>query len=96
MIAELALKKFVNWASVTLVFCDVRSDSVRAISVTCDRPKFRKRIRRYRRTTAASPERRWRIGGGDAADIAEQLPRRTTYASQVSMIGFIRGIIGPA
>src|ERR1044072_5328592 len=34
MIALLAFKKLVNWSSVTLVFCDVRSDSVRAISVT--------------------------------------------------------------
>ena len=34
MIAVLALKKLVSWVSVTVVFCDVRSDSVRAISVT--------------------------------------------------------------
>ena len=34
MMALLALKKLVSWVSVTEVFCDVRSDSVRAISVT--------------------------------------------------------------
>ena len=34
MMPVLALKKLVNWVSLTEIFCDVRSESVRAISVT--------------------------------------------------------------
>src|ERR1700712_2678846 len=97
MIDELALKKFVNWVSVTAMFCDVRSDSVRAISVTL-------RLTAMPDANSSVPKNRSSITGTTMANSVAAMPlispnrsfaeRRTR--SQIFIIGFIAGFIGPA
>src|ERR1700709_2621200 len=97
MIDELALKKFVNWVSVTAMFCDVRSDSVRAISVTL-------RLTAIPDENSSVPKNRISITGRTMANSVAAMPlispnrpctERCTR-SHMAIIGFIRGVIGPA
>src|SRR4051794_31583233 len=97
MIPELALKKLVNWASVTEMFCDVKSDSVRAISVTL-------RSTAIPDANSSVPKNRISMTGTTMANSVAARPltspnrscaeRRTR--SHISIIGFITDFIGPA
>ena len=71
----------VSWASVTEMFCDVRSDSVRAISVTLrstatpdENSTVPKNSTSIRGTTMANSI------GGDTPGIAGQIERRAPHA----------------
>src|SRR6201746_571821 len=90
MIALLALKKLVNWASVTEMFCDVRSDSVRAISVTL-------RLTAMADANSSVPKNRSSMIGMTMANSMAARPRQSASRScterrtrnHVSIIGFI-------
>ena len=90
MMALLALKKLVSWVSVTLVFCDVRSDSVRAISVTL-------RSTATPDENSSMPKNSTSITGTITANSTAATPRlspsslsaRRRMRSQILVIGFI-------
>src|ERR1700712_2279641 len=97
MIALLALKKLVNWVSVTERFCDVRSDSVRAISVTL-------RLTATPDENSSVPKNSSSMTGTTMANSIAARPLRSTSSSRaerrtrshMSITGFIAGFIGPA
>src|ERR1700693_3373302 len=90
MIPELALKKFVSWVSVTAMFCDVRSDSVRAISVTL-------RLMAMPEANSSVPKNRISMIGTIMANSVAAMPRQSPNKpcaerrtrSHISIIGFI-------
>src|SRR3981189_3383102 len=90
MIPALALKMFVSWASVTAMFCDVRSDSVRAISVTL-------RLTAMPDANSSVPKNRISITGTTMANSMAARPRispnrsctERRTRSHISIIGFI-------
>src|SRR3954471_11273772 len=97
MMALLALKKLVSWASVTEMFCDVRSDSVRAISVTL-------RLTATPEENSSVPKNSSSMSGMIMANSTAARPLRSTNnslaerraRSHISTIGFIGAFIGPA
>src|SRR5258706_12573041 len=97
MIAELALKMLVNWASVIEMFCDVKSDSVRAIIVTL-------RLTAIPDENSSVPKNRTSMIGTIMANSMAarplQSPNRSCTEdrtrSHMSIIGFTTDFIGPA
>src|SRR5882724_1642795 len=97
MIAVLALEMFVNWVSVTEMFCDVKSDSVRAISVTL-------RLTAIPDANSSVPKNRISITGTTMANSMAATPLQSPNRScterrprsHISIIGFITDFIGPA
>src|SRR6478609_520951 len=90
MIALLALKKLVSWVSLTLTFCDARSDSVRAISVTL-------RSTATADENSSTPKNSTSITGTITANSTAATPRlsrsslsaRRRMRSQIAIVGFI-------
>src|ERR1700682_1988422 len=86
----LALKKVVSWVSVTETFCEVRSDSVRAISVTL-------RLTAMPDENSTVPKNIKSITGTMMANSIAATPRRSLYRSSaerrrrshIELIGFM-------